>query len=48
VARFAAIYEVGGRVLCYCLLDSTPANVTATAGNTLTVAANASGVFTLS
>lgn len=47
VARFAAIYEVSGNVLCYCLLDSTPANVTATAGNTLTVAANASGVFTL-
>jgi hypothetical protein len=47
VARYAVIYEVGGRVLCYCLLDSTPANVTATTGNTLTVAANASGVFTL-
>src|SRR5688500_13139529 len=26
-ARFAAIYEVGGNVLCYCLLDSTPADV---------------------
>lgn len=47
VARFAVIYEVGGNVLCYCLLDSTPADVTATTGNTLTVAANASGVFTL-
>ncbi len=47
VARFAVIYEVGGNVLCYCLLDDTPANVTATDGNTLTVAANASGVFTL-
>ncbi len=46
-ARFAAIYEVGGDVLCYCLLDSTPADVTATDGNTLTVAAHASGVFTL-
>lgn len=46
-ARYAAIYEVGGNVLCYCLLDSTPADVTATDGNTLTVAANASGVFTL-
>ncbi len=46
-ARFAVIYEVGGRVLCYCLLDSTPADVTATAGNTLTVAIHASGVFTL-
>lgn len=47
VARFGEIYEVGGNVLCYCLLDSTPADVTATTGNTLTVAANASGVFTL-
>lgn len=47
VARYAAIYEVGGDVLCYCLLDSAPADVTATAGNTLTVAANASGVFTM-
>src|SRR3954471_12390544 len=33
VARFAVIYEVGGRVLCYALLDSTPADVTATSGN---------------
>ena len=47
-ARFAVIYEVAGRVLCYCLLDSTPADVTATDTNTLTVAANASGIFTLS
>ena len=47
VARWAVIYEVGGNVLCYCLLDSTPADVTATDTNTLTVAAHASGVFTL-
>lgn len=47
VARFAVIYEVSGDVVCYCLLDSTPADVTATAGNTLTVAIHASGVFTL-
>ncbi len=46
-ARFAVIYEVSGNVLCYALLDSSPADVTATDGNTLTVAANASGVFTL-
>jgi hypothetical protein len=46
-ARYAVIYEVGGNVLCYCLLDSAPADVTATSGNTLTVAAHASGVFTL-
>src|SRR5690348_9119842 len=47
VARFAVIYEVSGDVLCYCLLDSSPADVTVTTGNTLTVAIHASGVFTL-
>lgn len=47
VARFAVIYEVGGRVLCYCLLDSAPADVTITTGNQLTVQINVSGVFTL-
>ncbi len=47
VARWAVIYEVAGDVLCYCLLDDTPADVTATTGNTLTVAAHTSGVFTL-
>jgi hypothetical protein len=46
-ARFAALYEVGGDVLCYCLVDSTPADVTATDGNNFTVAAHANGVFTL-
>ena len=48
VARFAVLYEVAGDVLCYCLLDDAPADVTVTAGNTLTVTINASGVFTLS
>jgi len=48
VARYAVIYESGGNVLCYCLLDSAPADVTATTGNTLTVALHASGIFTLS
>ena len=47
IARFAVIYEVAGNVLCYCLLDSTPADVTVTTGNTLTVQLNASGIFTL-
>lgn len=46
-ARYAVIYEVAGRVLCYCLLDSAPADVSATDGNTLTCAAHANGVFTL-
>lgn len=47
VARFAVIYEVAGNVLCYCLLDSAPADVTVTDGNSLTVQINVSGVFTL-
>ena len=46
-ARFAVLYESAGNVLCYCLLDPTPADVTATDGNTLTVAFNASGIFTV-
>lgn len=53
-ARYAVIYQdatlnsIVKPLLCVCLLDTTPADVTATAGNTLTVAINASGVFTLS
>ena len=46
-ARWAVLYEVAGAVVCYCLLDSAPADVTATDGNTLTVAMNVSGIFTL-
>lgn len=45
-ARFAVVYEVAGDVLAYALLDNAPADVTATAGNTLTVATS-SGFFTL-
>ena len=47
IARFAVLYESAGNVLCYALLDPAPADVTATDGNTLTVAFNASGIFTL-
>jgi len=49
VARWAVIYKDAGNedILCWCLLDSTPADVTATDGNTLTVAAHASGITTL-
>ena len=46
-ARYACIYEVDGDVLCYCLLDSSPADVSVTEGNTLTCAAHADGIFTL-
>lgn len=54
VARFAVIYcnatvnTIVKPLLCVCLLDTAPADVTATTGNTLTIAINASGVFTLS
>ena len=46
-ARFACIYEVGGDVVCYCLLDSSPADVSVTEANTLTIVTHANGVFTL-
>jgi hypothetical protein len=53
-ARYAWIFDdtvttpTADPLVCYSLLDTTPADVTATDGNTLTVAINASGVFTLS
>ena len=47
VAKWAAIYKVGGNIVCFALLESGGADVTATDGNTLTVAAHASGVMTL-
>lgn len=53
VGRFAGIYDdtvaapVVDPLVCHCLLDSTPADVTVNDGNTLTIQANASGVFTL-
>lgn len=54
VARFAVIYKdatVNGIVrplLCVCLLDTAPADKTATDGNTLSIVMNASGVISLS
>lgn len=47
VARFAVLYEVAGNVAAYFLLDSTPADVTVTTGNTLTISHSASGIYTL-
>jgi hypothetical protein len=52
-ARFAVIYDdtpvsPADPLLCFSLLDNTPADVTVTNGNTLTIQINASGVFTLS
>lgn len=47
IARYAVLYEVAGNVLCYCLLDSTDVDVTIPNGSSLTLAMNASGIFTL-
>ena len=50
-ARFAVIYDdthANDMPICVCLLDTAPADVTATDGNTFTVTMNASGIFTLS
>ena len=47
VAKFACIYEVGGLVLCYCLLDSGGADVTTTVGNIFTVQIHTDGIFSL-
>ena len=47
-ARFAVLYENAGSVVAFCLLDDTPADVTVTNGGTLTIAAHASGLFTIS
>ncbi|WP_078278527.1 hypothetical protein [Mycobacteroides franklinii] len=49
-ARWAVLYELGGNVLCYVLLDNTPADVVTTNGNSLTIDSDGSPapVFTLS
>lgn len=46
-AKWAVIYEVGGSILCFCLLDSGGADVTATSGNTFTVGGTNAEIFTL-
>ena len=51
VARFAVIYDdthASDLPIAVCLLDTTPADVTTTDGNSLTLNINASGLFTLS
>ena len=51
VARYAVLYDTtlagAGDLIGYFLLDATPADVTATDGNTLTVQWHANGIFTL-
>ena len=52
VARYAVVYAVGtfnalvNPLIAYILMDTTPADVTVTNGNTLTLAWNASGLIT--
>lgn len=49
-ARYAVIYDetaVGDPLVCFCLLDNTPADITATDGNTFTVTIHVNGVFTM-
>jgi hypothetical protein len=50
-ARFAVIYDdshANDMPIAVCLLDTAPADVTATDGNTFTITMNASGILTLS
>ena len=50
-ARFAVIYNdthASKQALCVCLLDTAPADVTETDGNTFTITQNSSGIFTIS
>lgn len=46
-AKFGVLYEVGGRIMAYFLLDSGGADVTATTGNTFDIDIHASGVLTI-
>lgn len=52
VARYAVIFDdtttsPADALIAYILLDTTPADVTTTTGNTLTIDWHASGIFTL-
>jgi hypothetical protein len=50
VARFAVLYSdtaTNKDLIAYCILDSAPADITCTVGNTFTIQINASGVITL-
>lgn len=53
IARFAVVYDdtvttpTADPMVCFSLLDNTPADVTVTDGNTLTLTINANGYFQL-
>ncbi len=48
VARYAVVYESGGNIAMYCELDDTPADVTCSDGNTITIQLPGTGLWTLS
>jgi hypothetical protein len=46
-ARYAVIYDSStGDLICWCTLDSAPADVATASGNQLTITPNVAGVFT--
>lgn len=46
VGRYAIIYDVSSsQLIAMCLMDNTPADITVTDGNTLTLQLHANGVF---
>ena len=48
-AKYALIYSpTSSKNLCYCLMDSTSVDVTASSGITLVIQTSSSGLFTLS
>lgn len=50
-ARYAVIYDdthASKQALCVCVLDTAPADVSATDGNTLTITQPVGGLFTIS
>lgn len=53
VARFAVLYKnatvntIVKPIVCVCLMDTTPGDITVTDTNTLTIQMNAAGIFTL-
>lgn len=49
-ARFAVLYDDSAAnkdLIAYCILDSTPADVTVTTGNTLAIVMDVLGIFTI-
>jgi hypothetical protein len=47
IARYAILYEIGGNVFAWCVLDATPADISCPAGSDLILHAAAAGLFLL-